>query len=243
MADSPGLAILVTCDYWGTSNFTSIAGLRKDAEEMKKTFHYLHYVIHQLHNPTKADMQALLLEISDDLQKNPLEKKVAENKVIIFAFSGRGSSENSADKIYANDGEVLDLMDEIVFPLTKHAGVFYVPKLFFIDACRGAQQLMYQHVEGNYCIEYSTIPCHNSYITRDHGSVWMPKFAQALRENDDSFQNIVAYVKRGVCKKIGEKQQCESVNRLITGPLYLQKQPEDSQIYSGQSNILGRTRK
>ena len=148
MTDSPGLAILVTCDYWGTSNFTSIAGLRKDAEEMKKTFHYLHYVIHQLHNPTKADMQALLLEISDDLQKNPLQKKVTENKVIIFAFSGRGSSENSADKIYANDGEVLDLMDEIVFPLTKHAGVFYVPKLFFIDACRGAQQLMYQHVEG-----------------------------------------------------------------------------------------------
>ena len=217
---------------------------------MKKTFDYLNYVIHQLYNPTKADVQVLLHEISDHLKNNPLDKKAAAKKVIIFAFSGHGCNVDNAEKVYTYNGETVDLMDEIVYPLTKHDGVFHVPKLFFIDACRGAMQLFskgagasdddqnaksdevyfekgVQHVEGNYRIDYSTIPQHVSYAGTG-GSMWMPKLARALREQNDSFQNIADNVKKEVHDRLGDKkQQCESVNRLNTGALYLQKRLEE----------------
>ena len=78
--------------------------------------------------------------------------------------------------------------------------------------------------EGNYRFDYATTPCYVSYC---HPK-WMVRFAEMLIEpveGDDSLQNISAKVKHDIFEADkGEKehlQQCESVDRLNTGPLKL----------------------
>ena len=224
---------------------------------MKKTCVALNYVIKQLVNPTKEELKGLLQEVSSTLGTYHMKREVAEEKVILFAFSGHGTSEGTAEKLYTNDGQMLDFKDEIIHPFTKHKGVFHVPKLFLIDACHGPQRLIAkvggggagdevvqkedekvyfeEHVSGNYRIDYSTIPSHVSYVSPGSGSMWMPKLARALRTQNDSYQNITGNVKREVHLQLSEehRQMCDSSCRLIVGTLYLQERPQHP---SGENN-------
>ena len=92
---------------------------------------------------------------------------------------------------------------------------------FFIDASHGLQtQTTIRKAaiedEGNYCIEYSTIPDH---VACSGGIKWMTELACKLHdEKMQSLQNVAVIVKKSVQER-GE--QCESIDRLITGPLYL----------------------
>ena len=255
LADSPGLAILVTCDYGGgKEGLGALPGTKEDARELTETFiKYLGYAPHVLHNPTKVELQAKMQEVSD-----MLEIAEGDQKVIVFAFSGHGCSRGSAEKLYTNDGEVLDFQDEIVLPLTRQDNAYIIPKLFFIDACRGSETLsvvskgsetneataadgnspkayfekLVQHVSGNFRIDYATIPRHVSYAGTG-GSLWMPKMARAIREHYSSIQDISAAVKSEVHKALGEnKQQCESVDRMNVGPLFLSKHLHNKNMYT-----------
>jgi hypothetical protein len=233
-----GLAILVTCDYEANSTLKTLKGTNVDADEMRVTFEQFNYEIHQLRNgeATKNAITSLLSDISQRLIEEYNAKVVGPRKVIIFAFSGHGSE---FDEIYASDGELLSIKEEVVLPLVKPKVAYDIPKLFFIDACRGTASLQqkggdeltsvkeyldkgYVHVQGNYRIDYATIPDHVSYVDCD-GSKWMPELARALREDKDSFQNVADKVKKIVHELPGKKQQCESVSRLNCGPLYLNK--------------------
>jgi hypothetical protein len=233
-----GLAILVTCDYEANSTLKTLKGTNVDAVEMRATFEQFSYEIHQLRNgeATKNAITSLLSDISQRLIEEYNAKVVGPRKVIIFAFSGHGSE---FDEIYASDGELLSIKEEVVLPLVKPKVAYDIPKLFFIDACRGTASLQqkggdeltsvkeyldkgYVHVQGNYRIDYATIPDHVSYVDCD-GSKWMPELARALREDKDSFQNVADKVKKIVHELPGKKQQCESVSRLNCGPLYLNK--------------------
>ena len=53
MEDSPGLAILVTCTYKRAMDLKSLPETAEDANEMRETFNYFNYIIHELENPTK----------------------------------------------------------------------------------------------------------------------------------------------------------------------------------------------
>ena len=215
---------------------------------METTCQALNYVILPLVNPTKAELKGLLQEVSTTLGTYHMKKEVAEEKVIVFAFSGHGTSVGTAVKLYANDAQMLDLKEEIIKPFTKHEGVYHIPKLFLVDACRGSLHLKgvgggggdevaekadeevyfekgVKHVVGNYRVDYATIPHHVSYAASDKGSMWMPKLARALRTQNDSYQNIAANVKQEVHSE-KQRQICESVCHLIVGTLYLQERPQ-----------------
>ena len=224
---------------------TPLRGTAKDAAAMMETFDRLNYVVHQLDNPTRAQILAKIKEVSASLKTCSLSREEAEEKVIFFAFSGHGTTEDGIEKIYANDGETIQLKD-IVYRLTAPAGVQYVPKLFLVDACRGAQTLsekgvgggsataqtksapstnfvkkLPRRIEGNYYIAYATVPHHVSW-GGEAGSLWMPKLAKALwDEKDEPFQIIASKVMREVSLQF--EQQCNSDDRLNVGPLYLQK--------------------
>ena len=251
LADSPGIAILVNCTYKSTK--APLSGTAKDAEKMLTTFKNLNYVVHQLEDPTKSEMQAKMNEVTKSLKKCKFSKEEAEEKVIIFCFSGHGTTEENIEKLYADDMETLQLKDEIIYPLTEPSSVQYVPKLFLIDACRGGDEIpgtaggagaalekiapsddklsskgfvrkLPRHLVGNYYIAYATVPDHVSWSGRE-GSLWMPKLAEAMwRETDEAFQVINAKVMRQVSEELGKaQQQCSSDDRLNVGPLYLQK--------------------
>ena len=138
MEDSPGLAILVTCTYKRARGLKPLPETAKDAKEMRKTFNYFNYRIHELQNPTKGEIKRFLRKISNYLKtyNGPVE-----NKVIMFAFSGHGCSGGKYGKICTNGGGQLDVDEEVLFPLTTPATAFQIPKLFFIDACRGSETL------------------------------------------------------------------------------------------------------
>ena len=261
MKNPPGIAILVTCDYKGTPN--ELSGTNDDAELMKKAFLHFNYNIHQLKNgeATKENIEFLVDRVSDYLEEYDGENQ--EQKVIIFAFSGHGGE---GDKIVAHNGEI-SVNDKIVKPLTKHNAVARIPKLFLIDACRGKLTLVKEktsddehalHTEGNYRIEYSTIPHFQSFMNPDGtpGSRWMALLAETLEygpkslqhiadeekktlPQDCSFQYTAAWVRMEVhmkqlVKKVQKMQQCMSVCRLNTGPLYLHSKARGCNCHSQQ---------
>ena len=236
LADSRGYAILVTCDYKGTPGKTYLPGTVEDGKEMIETFKKLCFPYRHLHNPKKEDIVGEVEEFSKNhLCKYKIETDKDKEKVIIFAFSGHGCSKGQAEKIIANDGQELDIKDEIVRHLTKHVTVKDIPKLFFIDACRGGCRLSTpkgdeeesyfekatSHAAGNIRFDYATIPHHVAHV-KESGSIWMVKFACALRTQEDCLQVVAARVKKEVHDNLDDiLQQCESVDHLNTGPLYL----------------------
>ena len=253
LADSPGLAILVTCDYINTAE--KLLGTNVDASEMLKTFKFLNYVVHQRRNDgeegckaaTKANVLELLASVSDYLKT--YDERKTDNKVIIFAFSGHGrrDKDDKKMKIKVNDGE-LDVEDQIILPLTTHKNVAKIPKLFFLDACRGTSELKNngegdaslvpkgEHElvlmakglvtsSGNFRIDYATIPDHISYADDRQGSLWMTRMACALRERNDTVQNIAADVRKAVIDLLNETEedttQCGETQGRLFGALKL----------------------
>ena len=231
-----GVAILVTCDYNGTP--LELPATNKDRDEMRKTFEKLGYDIHERRNEevTKDEIETLLEKFHMYLKQyeGNLTNKDGSKKVIAFAFSGRGGPDDKKDKdsvsLLMYDEDNLSLKGDIMRLLIGIPHVFKIPRLLFIDASRGEKKLDDESVgkahvqdEGNYRIDYATIPDHKAYATSSE-SKWMPKLAYQLRDESNkskSLQDIAAIVKRSVHEKGGSAQQCESIDRLITGPLYL----------------------
>ena len=195
---------------------------------MRKTFEQFGYDIHPLQGGTATDVmiKGLLGQVCQSLGKY---------SVIVFAFSGHGTD---YDQLLTNNGKWMSLKEEIILPILKNSSID-IPKVFFIDACRGSEILKskggdksgddvpesVEHYEkgftrsqANYRIDYATIPDHKAF-TADYGSKWMPVLARKLRKTDDTLQNIAPTV-TGEVFKIDQRQQSESVDRLH-GPLKL----------------------
>ena len=207
LADSPGLAILINCGYEENTHSATLhplPGTIINTSEMMQTFNQLNYVVCQLKNPNKAEIQALIKDVTDTLTTYNMTREQGENKVIIFAFSGHGCRVGNSEKIYANDEGTLDWTEDIILPLIRPRGVTHVPKLFLIDAClnivpegdgasEGGRHVdmsdRRERLTANYRIDYATIPHQISYASPG-GSMWMPLLAIALREQkDDCYQN------------------------------------------------------
>ena len=224
--------VLVTINYKGTG-LGALPGTENDAREMMITFTKFGYEVVQLRNEnaTKHEIIFVLKQISQYLRQY---NEVTEGKVIIFAFSGHGTS---GDRVITHDNLHLSLKDDILPPFVENPNVYTIPKLFFIDACRGSSYLRsknaeedsiktsvekyeilkgLKHHKGNFFIDYATIPQHVAY-----DSEWMHLLAKEIRDSNESLQNIAANVRA----RVRENQQCETVDRLRGGAFYFNKQP------------------
>ena len=232
-----GLAILVTCDYQGTGpGIPPLNATNQDANKMKQTFEQFQYDIHQLQNgeATELKITTLLKQASRYLSQYTGNKKNSDGspKVIAFAFSGHGTSCGYCDdEITTYDGKNLDLREQIRLPLVRHDAVAEIPKVFFMDACRGGSELRQKIVEkgnvvveSNYRIDYATIPQHVAGAGA-YESIWMPVLAEFLQTVDKSLADVVSMVAGEVCKRTGKKekkQQPHSESRLsLEKPLKL----------------------
>ena len=240
---SRGIALLVTCDYGNDPKLKLPAtAIKRDADAMRETFRKLGYDIHEAHNKTKDEIQTLLEKLYVYLHQygGKLTNEDGSEKVIAFAFSGHGLPDDTSyiDKnsmtMITNEGEHLSLKGDVISHIGV-ASVSKIPKLFFIDACRGTMNLRYKpkepptakaamEVEGNYRIDFANVPDHRSFTGRE----WMPKMARHLREmKNDSLQDIAATVRKIISDENPNRQAkrdlqlCESRDRLVTGPLYL----------------------
>ena len=222
LEEKRGLAILVTCHYKDTLTQTE-----EDAEEIKRMFTQFDYDIHQLPSEqvTSSNIKQLVQQVENYLSsyKGPAINPDNNKKSIIFAFSGHGAE----NQIKTNDGEPFPLQD-IVRPLVNPQFVqaHPIPKLFFIDACRGSSlrvdDMSLRTIKGNYSIEYATING-QSAVPLGPESALLPVLANKFRRQDDAYHHVIADVKHQVARE--GYQQAQSIDNLTTGIFKLYYMP------------------
>ena len=239
-----GLAILVTCDYASNKEIPTLTDVHKAAEGMRKTFDQFEYDVHQYPDEktkTKEELIKVLEDVSHYLELYDGEgaNPDGQEKVIVFAFAGHGTSNGFKDDvIQMNDGEEINLECEVWLPLVRHPRVYEIPKLFFIDAFRGSEHLKadefrldvgFADKETNYRIDFATIEDYVAYANpqkgQSVGSAWIPELAKQLVATDDTFATVIENVNRTVYKQMDDGkcrlQQPESVDVLHTANLKL----------------------
>ena len=137
----------------------------------------------------------------------------------MLSLHGHGAE----NQIQTNDRELFPLPD-IVRPLVNPQFVIAhpIPKLFFIDACRGrswkVDDSSLKAIKGNYSIEYATIEGQPA-VALGPESEWMAVLANAFRRGNDSYHNVIAEVKQQVARR--GYQQAQSIDNLTEGKFKL----------------------
>ncbi len=160
--------------------------------------------------------------LEHDLGKHRLEELAAEAasctypqsyRCIAFVFSGHGKD---ADHIIASDKKLVNTPFLIEQFLPEEASkIAEIPKLFFFDACRGAQQMegllipkgmkdvgtMTYPKGGNYLVAYSNLPGYESYELQRRGGLWMTILAKHLGKKDEHICTTLAEVNKDLIKR------------------------------------------
>ena len=131
-----GLALVVTNDYSKTPGFPSpLKGPLQDGARMKDVFNKLQIACLWKHNVSCGELNALLTELA------ALRGLPGTYESISFVFAGHGRREevNGQEDVYMQDGRTKPIQEIINTLLPEQApNIGNIPKLFFIDACRGS---------------------------------------------------------------------------------------------------------
>ena len=211
---SLGVAIIITNDY-EKSKLGTLKGTPADGDKMTKAFgEFFKFDCLRAKNLSGQGMMELVKKCA----KCPSLK---EKKCIVFVFSGHGNE----GVIFGEDKEDIPIeniiwqFDPKVIPELKD-----IPKLFFIDACRGSEDTPTAgkakwsgkgtiqdasksggggdpdnvgYLSGGYILGYATMPGYKSYLRSDKesGSVWMPLLADELqRDPERDVLHVLVYV-------------------------------------------------
>ena len=232
-AGKKGLVVLVTCDYRGTSQ-KPLPQTNVDARDMRTTFEKFGFTVDQITNDKAKEghIKEKLDHLSAFLNKYNGEKDI---EVLIFAFSGHGIHAEDDNLLLAHDGKALSLKDDIIPKFVVNPELFEIPKLFFIDACRGDKELKVyvdkrikkgndgktdNTLVGNYLIANATIKHHVSYDGK-----WMQKLAEMIGE--DTSRAPLPLILDNLTKATDKDLQPEYVSRL-RGSYTFPTPPEDA---------------
>ena len=214
--EANGLALIITNDYSDAHELVTLTGTNEDGERMHQAFQQLKFATHWESNVSSSRLEQLIY----DATRYEYYDQLRNYKCIAFVFSGHGCKK---EHIYMQFGETVNVVDSIVMPfLPKSARkIGSLPKLFFIDACRGRENIdpvvvprgsgkevepkavergvteMQDSLvapEGNYLIAYSTMPEHKSYELLGKGGIWMTTLAEKICTSHDSIEDILATV-------------------------------------------------
>ena len=164
-------------------------------------------------------------------------------KCLAVVFSGHGEE----NVLFGSDGKIVKIEEEVIGPLqpSELPTMRTVPKLFFIDACRGEMTMIPAvkskgspragFEKGGYFVAYSTTRGYRSY-TCGEKSKWMPKIAHQLRSSDQSVQDIVAEIAKELRKDIKDMQCPEYMGSCQ--PVYLHQLVHGNGKYSGSGQQL-----
>lgn len=244
-----GFAVIITNDYGGKpQGLSELKGIHKDGEAMCDAFKKLNIATHWEENVNKTKLLDIVKHAIEYFESNPPNPE--HFKCIAFVFSGHGAE---GDVLFMQDGLEVSLDNVIRKPIVEVQSTACIPKLFFIDACRGKNPLQPNYVaqagtskggpvgsivtskKGNYMLAYATIPNYQAFMSAEvEGSTWLQALAKRLPDND-SVQNIVANVTKELWKKYQKK---EWINRwqhpinsdTLHGSLYLRGSPHPGEM-------------
>ena len=234
-----GLAIIITNEY---ASRPRPLRTRKDGERMRIAFSRLEIANIWMQNVTKYQLQQLLGEVE---QIGPFPKTYES---ISFVYSGHGDNES-----FCLEDESSITIQEVISALsaTKSPQIAALPKLFFIDACRGDKKIRPIRVparrresslrtelqpqprtfvtsqEGNVLIAYSTVA---PYVSTDYddGSEWMKILADTMCKSTDHIEEVLTQVRRDLhavyqIPKFTEDMQMPETRSTLFQKVYLNR--------------------
>ena len=197
-----GLAIIIANENSSDPSHGPLDGPRRNLENMKETFEVLRFATLPILNASKEQVLATVRAATSYKKYPPSYKRIA------FVFSGHGDE----NVIYAHDGAVET--NQVYEPLQpKNAPhLADIPKLFFIDACRGTiddkgivargkTELPRKPSYGNYILAYSTMPSMQAYETEEDGGLWMNIVSNKLRTSHKSVLDTLTDVNGELLKR------------------------------------------
>ena len=203
-----GLAIIIANENSSDPSHRPLDGARRDLENMKETFEVLRFATLPILNASKEQVLAAVRAAAKYKKYPPSYKRIA------FAFSGHGDK----NVVYAHDGAIDT--NQLYEPLQpKNAPhLADIPKLFFMDACRGPNEDKGVEVVargktepprdrivvpsyGNYVLAFSTMPSMRAYEAKDIGGLWMNIVSRQLRTNRKSILDVLTVVNRELFNK------------------------------------------
>ena len=236
-----GLAVIISNDYKTTPGLQHLSGTVKDGEKMNSAFQFLKLATIWQRNVTGGKLVQLLSDIS----RYP--SYPTSYKCIAFVFSGHGLD---ANQLYMQDGSLITVQSIVESLLPKRARQLgTIPKLFFIDACRGNRELSKEAIivprhagpssgrvqetlqkggvdaticvppEGNFLIAYSTMPYYRSYELKGEGGLWMKNLAEKLCTSNQSIQDILSETN----KELMEMFQAPEFRQSMMQPEYISR--------------------
>ena len=240
-----GLVVIFTNDYKDTipsdsaDKLEALEECHTDGLEMKKTFcDDFGFACLWKKNCTAAQTSRVM-ELMGRCVYLPSYKCLA------VVFSGHGK----ANVLLGNDGNVISIEEEVIGPLQpgELPQMRKVPKLVFIDACRGEQEMpAWKNKEprkremitrekkmgprgvakGGCFVAYATTLGYRTF-TCGNRSRWLPRVAHKLKISDECVQEIVAEV----CEELRmdtNDVQCP-VYEGSCGPVYLHQLIDNSE--------------
>ena len=235
-----GLAVIISNDYGTTPGLQVLSGTTEDGKRMTSAFKFLKFATLWRQNATGHELMQLLSELS--CYRNYPQSY----KCIALVFSGHGLD---ANHLYMQDGSLIKVNNVVEALLPKQAPqIGSIPKLFFIDACRGKRVLSNEAVvvprhsgitekvqeilqrgasdetlhvppKGNFLVAYSTMPDYQSYEVKGKGGVWMTSLAERLCTSSDSVQDILSEVNKDLMRKFQEPE----TRPFMTQPEYISR--------------------
>lgn len=220
-----GFALIVTNDYLaggGTAHpLPPLNGARTDGKKMSETMEKLNFETRWEHNASAAMTRKIVRETARC-------RYLPNYKRLGFIFSGHGTTNHT---LYGQDGKHInfhDIMKEFYPDHSPQVGT--IPKLFFIDACRGSRHTEPALVckgghdvtlrvpeQSNFLVAYSTMPGHKAHEGRQ-GGIWMNILAEKLRTTEASVLDVLTAVNTQLSAEFhtedGVFQQPELVSRL-----------------------------
>lgn len=210
-----GLALIFSNEYMKTPHWDTLTGTMIDAESMKSTFECLNFAVHYNSNTTRKELLDILHVVAS------YKKYPSSYRRIVVVFSGHGTINQ---QLITEEGEPITVeeMLAVFYPETA-PNLGGIPKLFFIDACRGDTgdpgvvvpkgcedvTLRVPH-HGNFLIAYSTMPNYKSFEQKGKGGIWMTSLAAKLRDEDASVLDILTKVNEELIARFQslEMQMC-----------------------------------
>ena len=208
--DALGLAVIVANRRGPLQGQLQLQNVVTDQGNMSRAFQQLRFAVVPATDISCVEMMALFHDIASYPSYPPSYKRIS------VVFAGHGTKEG----LCAHDGVVpiKDIIDQFQ-PANCHPSIRGIPKLFFIDACRGdlgmgvvvaerggtavPSKVVTQY--GNSLVAYSTMAGYKAYEVDGRGGIWMSHLSRKLLQ-DMSILDIMTDVNQSLMGMFQEPQ-------------------------------------
>ena len=203
--DALGLAVIIANRRGALPGQDVLANVVVDRDNMCGAFQRLRFAVISVTDVSTEEMMALFREVASFHSYPPSYRRIA------IVFAGHGIE----GRLCAHDGTIpiKDIIDHFQ-PDRCHPSIRGIPKLFFIDACRGGLHMRAVVAErggtavplrvvpqyGNSLVAHSTMSGYKSHEVAGRGGMWMSQLSSKILQ-DKSILDIMTDVNQSMMEE------------------------------------------